>query len=112
VRPTATTLAASALALLLVLGAPPAAGTEGPPEPIVLQAGKILEVGGKSLSVGHTASVEMADWNNDGRMDLLIGTFSGGKVLLFLNTGGGADPSFDEGTTLMAGDVAIKTGFG
>jgi hypothetical protein len=88
--------------------ATPVPGTKGP----VLKPGVRLLVGYKPLSVGHTACPEVLDWNNDGKKDLLVGTYNDGKVWLFLNKGTDAEPVFDKGEALQAGGREIKVGFG
>ena len=52
------------------------------------------------------------DWNNDGKKDLLVGTFSGGNILLFLNRGTDAEPRFSGGEKLIAGGKEFTAGFG
>jgi hypothetical protein len=78
----------------------------------ILKAGAQIRVANKALSIGHTASPEVLDWNNDGKKDLLVGTFAAGKVMLFLNRGTDAAPKFDEGRVLEAGGKPISVGFG
>ena len=78
----------------------------------VLEPGSILNVGDAPLSIGHTASVEVVDWNNDGKKDLLVGTFAGGNIQLFLNTGTDAAPVFAGGERLNAGDEILSVGAG
>jgi hypothetical protein len=78
----------------------------------ILKAGAQIRVANKALSIGHTASPEVLDWNNDGKRDLLVGTFEAGKVMLFLNRGTDAAPKFDEGRVLEAGGKPISVGFG
>ena len=55
---------------------------------------------------------DVADWNNDGKRDLLVGMFSGGKVMLFLNTGTDTAPQFESGELLTAGGEEIHVGYG
>jgi hypothetical protein len=43
----------------------------GPPS---LKAGSRLAAGGKLIGFGHRVKINVADWNGDGRMDLLAGT--------------------------------------
>jgi len=55
----------------------------------------------------------LADWNGDGRKDLLAG-IGGGAVRIYLNTGTNSEPFFDGGSALKAGlpgyKVDINTG--
>ena len=78
----------------------------------VLKPGVRIRVGDQPLNIGHTASPEVLDWNNDGKKDLLVGTFSNGKVVLFLNQGADEAPAFRQGVTLQAGGRDLKVGFG
>ncbi len=78
----------------------------------ILKAGMQIRVANKALTIGHTASPEVLDWNNDGKKDLLVGTFQNGKVMLFLNRGTDAAPLFEEGRVLQAGGRDISVGFG
>jgi len=54
----------------------------------------------------------VADFNNDGKKDLLVGVFYDGYIYLFLNEGTDADPVFGEGTLLEADGVPISVGYG
>jgi hypothetical protein len=61
-------------------------GTDTRPK---LDRAKKLDLQGKGFDDGYRCRVEVADWNNDGKMDLLVGNiYSGGKaggnVWLFL----------------------------
>jgi hypothetical protein len=51
----------------------------------------------------------VADWNNDGRKDLIVGQ-ANGFVILFLNTGLEEAPEFAAGTDLYAGSSALYVG--
>ena len=51
----------------------------------------------------------VADWNNDGRKDLIVGQ-ANGFVMLFLNTGLEEAPEFAAGTDLYAGSSALYVG--
>jgi DNA-binding beta-propeller fold protein YncE len=51
----------------------------------------------------------VADWDNDGRKDLLVGA-ADGTVLLYLNTGSEDAPSFGAGALLQAGGTPIAVG--
>ncbi len=84
-----------------------------PPEKLpILKAAGQLRAADKVLIIGHTACPEVLDWNNDGKKDLLVGTFDNGKVMLFLNRGTDAAPCFDQGAVLQAGGEDIRVGFG
>jgi hypothetical protein len=94
--------------VLLTLIAATAQAGEAP----VLGPGVLIHAGEKPISVGHTASVEVVDWNEDGKKDLLVGTFSAGNIYLFLNEGTDAAPVFSGGTKLMAGGKPLSAGCG
>ncbi len=78
----------------------------------VLQAGVQIMNGDQPLSIGHTASPEVVDWNNDGKKDLLVGTFENGRIMLFLNQGTDEKPVFDGGEFLTAAADEINVGYG
>ena len=84
------------------------AATEAP----VLEPGILLSAGKIPLSVGLTASVEVVDWNNDRKKDLLVGTYAGGNILLFLNKGTDSAPRFTAGEKLKAGRGLLTVGSG
>ena len=66
----------------------------------------------KQMWSGRTACPEMVDWNNDGKRDLLVGMFSKGQVMLFLNTGADSAPRFESGELLTAGGEEIHVEYG
>ena len=78
----------------------------------VLNPGFLIKDGKNPLSIGHTTSPEVVDWNNDGKKDLLVGTFASGKIKLFLNQGADANPIFDGGEFLQAGGEELHAGSG
>ena len=45
------------------------------------------------VDIGH-ANPNLVDWDGDGRRDLLVGQFGGGKVRLYRNLGTDAAPRF------------------
>jgi len=55
-----------------------------------LAAGKPLELKGDGFQTSYRCRIGVTDWNNDGKLDLLVGTFyssqrpAGGNVWLFL----------------------------
>lgn len=73
------------------------------------QDGVKLEAGGKAIDVeiGHAVPVAI-DWNADGKKDLLVGQFGGGKIRLYLNQGTDRAPVFAESTYLRAGGEEIR----
>ena len=66
-------------------------------EPVKLMAG------GKpiAVNVGH-ASPFVCDFNQDGKKDLLVGQFGGGRLRVYLNQGTDSEPQFDQFSFLQA----------
>jgi len=56
--------------------------------------GKPLKLNGGSLDVGSNSSPEIADWNGDGKKDLIVGN-DDGEIFVFLNKGTNEDPQFE-----------------
>jgi len=80
--------------------------------PIEMQPGVKLEAGGQPIDdhqLGHFVPT-VADWNGDGKKDLIVGSFTGdpGNVRLYLNIGSEAAPKFGKTTFLKAGREPIK----
>jgi len=68
------------------------------------KTGKPVRVWGPEAGYGR---LDLADWNNDGHIDLIIADESG-DVFLFLNDGTGSDPpTFLEGTPVQANGKPI-----
>ncbi len=85
----------------------------------VLLVGQMLKVGDNPISIGHTASPEIVDWNNDGKKDLILGTYitlpnpiEEGKVMLYLNEGTDEAPVFKTGEFMSAAGSVISVGAG
>jgi hypothetical protein len=74
---------------------------------IQFRPGELLQAAGQSLDVGTYAIPCVADWNGDGRKDLLVGYQTAGKVALYLNTGSDASPVFTTSVNLQAGGADI-----
>ena len=67
-------------------------------------AGSDLEV----ISTGCLpASPRIADWDNDGRKDLIVG-LNDGRVRVYLNVNTDAAPSFDAGSMVQVGPAGSK----
>jgi hypothetical protein len=101
---TSFTATLAAAALFAVLAG--AAGAAGAPE---LAEGVKLEAGGAPIDskIGHMVPC-VADWNADGKKDLLVGEFDGGRVRLYLNEGSDAAPSFGKFEYLKAGGKTLS----
>jgi hypothetical protein len=52
--------------------------------------------------VGH-ATPNLVDWDGDGKRDLLVGQFGGGRLRVYLNSGTDADPKFRDFRFAKAG---------
>lgn len=69
-----------------------------------------LEAGGKPIDteVGH-ATPALYDWDGDGKRDLLVGQFGGGKLKIFRNLGTNQDPKFGPEEFFTVGDTVVTT---
>jgi hypothetical protein len=97
----ASMLAQTALSLLLF--------TLPPSDPDNLAPGTKLQAGGEviDIRVGHLVPAA-ADWNGDGKVDLLVGQFMGGKIALYLNQSDKGQPVLRKERFLKAGGKAIS----
>jgi len=77
-----------------------------------LERGVYLTNGAAPLQVETMSLPAVADWNNDGKKDLLVGQFTLGKIWVFLNRGTDASPVFNGGTLVQSGGTAISTSYG
>jgi hypothetical protein len=64
-----------------------------------------LQVGGAAWTTSYSIP-EVVDWNNDGKKDLLVGN-SSGNVMLLLNTGTDASPSFSAARYITNGSAPL-----
>lgn len=69
-------------------------------------SGTKVRAGGKEIKVRGPSSPYLVDWNEDGRVDLLVGN-GGGYLHLFLNQG---DGNFAPGMMVKAGGKNVDTG--
>jgi FG-GAP-like repeat len=74
---------------------------------IQFRPGELLQAASQALRVSSYAIPCVADWNGDGRKDLLVGYQTAGKIALYLNTGSDANPVFTTSVNLQAGGVDI-----
>jgi hypothetical protein len=83
-------------------------GTDSDP---VFDAGNFVMVGNpeENLDVGEYATPTLMDWNNDGRMDLIVGALDG-RIHIYTNCGSGdaVPPKFD--TSSPMGLIARQSG--
>lgn len=63
--------------------------------------GRALQAGGADIKVEGDAGPICADWNQDGLLDLIVGS-GDGAVWCFLNTGTRTAPSFAAGSMLLS----------
>ena len=50
-----------------------------------VESGQTIKDGVFDLNVTNTAAPTAVDWNNDGKIDLLVGQFTEGSIRLYLN---------------------------
>jgi len=72
-----------------------------------LRAGDVPILGNNGFS-----APEVADWNADGKKDLLVGVYYYGNIFLYLNQGTDEEPVFTEGVYLEADGSPIRVGYG
>ncbi|MCX6879524.1 MAG: VCBS repeat-containing protein [Verrucomicrobia bacterium] len=83
-------------------------------EPPMLRPALAIAANGAGLDVGDYAIPCVADWNGDGRKDLLVGyrvlatPTLGDKVAMFLNTGTDTAPVFGQRSLLQANGADIQ----
>ena len=72
-----------------------------------------IEADGKAIDarIGHLVPVAI-DWNGDGKKDLLVGQFIGGKIHLYLNEGTDTEPKLTDAGELEAGGKVISLAAG
>ena len=68
--------------------------------------GVMVKAAGKDLDVGGEASPCVIDWNEDGKMDLLMGNGSG-ELFLYLNEGSNIQPVFGKPIKLNGGSLDV-----
>src|SRR5688572_21067129 len=92
----------TALAISLIAATPAFAQELGKPAR--------LEADGKPIDteVGH-ATPALYDWDGDGKRDLLVGQFGGGKLKIFRNLGSASQPKFGPEEWFTVGDQVVTT---
>jgi hypothetical protein len=68
---------------------------------------ELLHADGKPVNVGHASSAFAADWDGDGRIDLVVGTLTGAVVLLPGVEGRGG-PRFGKPVPLLAAGLPVE----
>jgi hypothetical protein len=66
---------------------------------------------GKDVDVGEETVVSAADWDGDGKTDLIVGTLHG-EVFFLRNVGGRGRPAFAEARRLTAGGRPVEAASG
>ena len=74
-----------------------------------LQEGVKAQADGQAIDVkiGHLVPAVL-DWNGDGKKDLIVGQFGGGRIRVYLNEGTDAKPTFKSFKFLEAGEKEIR----
>jgi hypothetical protein len=86
----------------LIASAPPLQA-----DPVQLRPATNLYAAGMPMDLGDYAIPCVADWNGDGRKDLLVGYRSADKIAVFLNVGTAAEPVLTNSFNLQAGGLDI-----
>lgn len=77
----------------------------------LLTIGKLLfQTDGKAIDPGFYSYTTVADWDNDGKLDLLVGT-NGGYVIFYRNVGTNAAPVYEDKGALQIDGVPLTTPF-
>jgi len=75
----------------------------------VLAAGQRIYKGDAPLDVGYYSAPTVTDWNNDGKLDLLVGQLEYGYINVLTNSSAGAIPLFNDSSRLQtAGGYPIS----
>lgn len=77
-----------------------------------LEDGVYIYASASPLQVSADSAPCVADWNNDGRKDLIVGEYNYGNIRLYLNEGTDASPVFGQGVKLESGGQPITTSYG
>jgi hypothetical protein len=70
------------------------------------------EISGSSTGYNYYSVPCVADWNGDGKKDLLVGYFYEGWIYLYINSGADNAPVFATEEILKAGGSTISVGYG
>lgn len=83
-------------------------------EPPVFEPPLPIQANGVSINTGYggNASPFLIDWDGDGKQDLLLGQFDGGRIRFYQNTGTHYNPTFNTFVYLQADGVVISLSSG
>ena len=85
----------------------PADGNQSYNPPLFMDGDRI-QAGSRPLKAGDIYSAPcVADWNGDGRKDLIVGTDRENHVYLYINEGSDDKPAFSTGTRMTADGIYI-----
>lgn len=73
-----------------------------------------INANGVPINVGYggNASPFVVDWDGDGRQDLLLGQYDGGRIRFYPNTNTNFDPVFTTFSYLQADGTDISVSYG
>jgi hypothetical protein len=73
-----------------------------------------IQANGVNINTGYggNASPFMIDWDGDGKQDLLLGQFDGGRIRFYQNTGTHYNPTFNTFVYLQADGAVISLSSG
>ncbi len=75
--------------------------------------GQYIDPGALSGNNNYVSVPCIVDWNEDGKKDMLVGSFYNGNVYLYVNTGDDGSPVFETETKLQdsfGNDIAVAYG--
>ncbi len=72
-----------------------------------LQAGVKLQSGGTDIDAGGNSAPDFADWDNDGDLDMIVGSDATSPVRVYENTGSASAYQFDGYTEFTGGGSVV-----
>jgi hypothetical protein len=79
-----------------------------------LASGVVISNGLAPLNMGIDSAPTVADWNGDGKKDLLLGQFTNGYIYLFLNQAASSNslPVLNGASLIQSSGTALTTSWG